>query len=123
MPPFVLNLHSLARAFVCVTTCSLTFDLFAQLKYYNKYALGSHMTSYLYLCKSNKDLSPVLQIPTSPNRMLQWCHDHTGNIVMDITMFYIILLVINVTLLYIYFYVYFYCGLKIIRWYGFLKTN
>ena len=35
--------------------------------------------------------------------MLQWYHDHTGNVAMDITMFYVILLVINVTLFCIYF--------------------
>ena len=35
--------------------------------------------------------------------MLQWCCDHTGNVEMDITMFYIILLVISVTLLCIYY--------------------
>ena len=61
------------------------------------------MTSYLYTHKSSKDLSPLFQIPTQPNRMHQWCCDHTGNIVMDITMFYVICLVINVTLLCIYY--------------------
>ena len=68
--------------------------------------------------KSSKDLSLVFRITTLPNVMLQWCCDHTGNIVMDITMFYVIFLVINanscafnmkcITQ-------YFYCGLKLIR--------
>ena len=35
--------------------------------------------------------------------MLQWCCDHTGNVEMDITMFYIILLVISATLFCIYY--------------------
>ena len=34
---------------------------------------------------------------------MEWCHDHTGNIVMDITMFHITFLVINVTLLCMYY--------------------
>ena len=60
------------------------------------------MTSYLYTHKSSKDLGLVFKIPTQPNRMLQWCCDHTVNVVMDITIFYVILLMINVTLLCIY---------------------
>ena len=35
--------------------------------------------------------------------MLQWCRDHTGNVKMVITMFYIILIVISVTISYIYY--------------------
>ena len=35
--------------------------------------------------------------------MLQWCRDHTGNVEMGITMFYIILIVLSVTLLCIYY--------------------
>ena len=31
--------------------------------------------------------------------MLQWCRDHTGNVEMGITMFYVILIVISVTIL------------------------
>ena len=52
---------------------------------------------------SLRETGPEVYNTTLPNRMLQWCHDHTGNVVMDITMFYVILLVINVTLLCIYY--------------------